>query len=186
MTECGSGDGYRRFESGRCLHIQDTRTVYFLTLSTMTTLQHYTTYPSWSGSDHQDKQNSTSGEGQTSIHCNRGSRHASPLSRLWGRNTLHLSVIEPLLLSCSPHRLVTTMTELSGFRTTYDAGVKPGPVISDTSVSRAYIRSWLYLATPHSPRDIVARSAHVWYWILNLISLASWEHRQVLGFSGDG
>ena len=28
MRACGSGDGYRRFESGRCLHIQDdTRTV---------------------------------------------------------------------------------------------------------------------------------------------------------------
>ena len=89
--------------------------------------------------------------------------HASSLSRLWRRNTLNLPVIQPLFLGCPPHCLVTTMTALSGFRTTYDASVTPGPVIDDTSVSRAYIRSWLYLETPHTPPDIVARSAQMWY-----------------------
>jgi hypothetical protein len=35
----------------------------------------------------QDKQNSTSGKGETSIHCKEGSMDANPLSRLWRRNT---------------------------------------------------------------------------------------------------
>lgn len=64
MRVCGSGDGYQRFENGRCLHIQD----YFSSPSMMTVRQHYITYPSYSGSDHQDKQNSTSREGETNIH----------------------------------------------------------------------------------------------------------------------
>jgi hypothetical protein len=79
------------------------------------------------------------------------------------RNTSNLPVIEPLFLDRPRQRLVTTMTELSVFRTKYDARFTPGPVIDDTSVSRTYMRSWLYLATPHTPNDIVARSAQVWY-----------------------